>query len=233
MQAGEKEISGATVNEKFNPSQLYILAKGNLLMTETTANDDTYQSILLFFSNDYLIDFLRRYSITPEAGSGSIPCLKIDKDDFLLNFEKSLEILKKQFKKEVGLLQAKIDEILLYLLQADFLQTSALLLNILSKEKYTSLTTVVLANLDSNLTIGELAFLCNMSLSTFKRKFNEAFNTTPRQYFIEHRMRKAAALLKENKRPSDIYTELGYEGLPAFSTEFKKYFGVSPKTFIK
>jgi AraC-like DNA-binding protein len=233
MQGGEKEISGAAVNEKFDASQLYILSKGNVLMTETTTNDDVYQSILLFFSNDYLIDFLHRYSITPEKGSGNIPCLKIGKDDFLLNFEKSLEILKSEFKREIGLLQAKVDEILLYLLQADFLRTSALLLNILSKEKYTSLTPVVLANLDNNLTIRELAFLCNMSLSTFKRKFSEAFNTTPKQYFIEHRMRKAIALLKENRRPSDIYTELGYEGLPAFSTEFKKHFGVSPKAFIK
>ena len=33
------------------------------------------------------------------------------------------------------------------------------------------------------------------------------------------------------KRPSEIYADLGYENLSAFSTEFKKHFGMPPKQF--
>ena len=44
-------------------------------------------------------------------------------------------------------------------------------------------------------------------------------------------MARAALLLKQSKRPSEIYFDLGYENLSAFSNEFKKHFGVSPKNY--
>jgi AraC-like DNA-binding protein len=44
-------------------------------------------------------------------------------------------------------------------------------------------------------------------------------------------MEKARELLLLDQRPSDIYLDLRYQSLSAFSTEFKKHFGISPKQF--
>jgi AraC-like DNA-binding protein len=46
---------------------------------------------------------------------------------------------------------------------------------------------------------------------------------------MQRRMERAKAMLNDRKlRPSEIYLDLGYESLAAFSTEFKKHFGVAP-----
>ena len=45
-------------------------------------------------------------------------------------------------------------------------------------------------------------------------------------------MEKAGLLLRQNKKPSEIYYELEYENLSSFSNEFKKFFGVSPKNYL-
>ena len=42
-------------------------------------------------------------------------------------------------------------------------------------------------NLFNSLSLDQLAFICNMSLSTFKRKFKEAYNETPARYIRNKR----------------------------------------------
>jgi AraC-like DNA-binding protein len=90
---------------------------------------------------------------------------------------------------------------------------------------------VVEMNMTKGLSIDELAFLCNMSISTFKRHFEKTFKCSPKKYFTDKRMEKAKQMLLLEKRPSDIYLDLRYQNLSSFSTEFKKHFGVSPKQF--
>jgi AraC-like DNA-binding protein len=126
----------------------------------------------------------------------------------------------------------KLEEILLYLIErerpvlTDFIHTA--LQSVPSPE----IIEVIKNPANINLTVEELAFLCSMSISTFKRKFAEIYNTSPKKYFIEQKMKQAVYWLRQNKRPSEIYYELGYENLSAFSNEFKKCFGVSPSTYI-
>jgi AraC-like DNA-binding protein len=139
--------------------------------------------------------------------------------------------LKKEVKN-TSLLNVKLDEILLYI-YLNYKEKLAITFNsIQSRNQNLELINVVHNNLNSNLTVEELAFLCNMSISTFKRKFIETFHSTPKKYFIEHRMQKAVTYLQQNKKPSEIYFDLGYENLSSFSNEFKKHFGVSPRTYV-
>lgn len=231
MQEGKKEIASQSMQERFDNSNLYILGAGNVLMSETTTSGNKYRSILLFFTNEYLTNLLHRSSLALKKVPQSIGCLKVFKDDFLLNYEKSLDILKDQLINDNNLLNTKIDEILLYLLKTNPQQANSVFNSIAGDPINSSLAHIVQANLNNNLTIQELAFLCNMSSSTFKRRFTQIFNTSPGQYLIEHKMSRAVALLRENKRPTEIYLELGYEDLSAFSNEFKKHFGISPKHY--
>ncbi|MEM9929492.1 MAG: helix-turn-helix transcriptional regulator, partial [Bacteroidota bacterium] len=78
----------------------------------------------------------------------------------------------------------------------------------------------------------ELAFLCNMSLSTFKRAFARHFNTTPGKWFLEQRLAHARYLLvTQRQRPSDIFMSVGYDNLTNFIQAFRKQYGKTPKQY--
>ena len=84
----------------------------------------------------------------------------------------------------------------------------------------------------NKLTIKELSFLSNMSVSTFKREFEKNFHSTPSKWFQDKRLEHSAFLLKNSpKRPSDIFEEIGYENLSNFIQAFKIKFGVTPKKY--
>jgi AraC-like DNA-binding protein len=88
---------------------------------------------------------------------------------------------------------------------------------------------IVENSVNSNLSLEDVAFLCHMSLSTFKRNFVREYQTSPGQWFRERRMQTANDILKEGKlTSSDIYLKFGYNNLSNFSAAFKNKFGKYP-----
>jgi AraC-like DNA-binding protein len=85
-------------------------------------------------------------------------------------------------------------------------------------------------NIDSNLNLEQIAFLCNMSLSTFKRHFKAEFDENPGKWIQRKRLNKAKELLSKGKlKASDIFLDFGYNSLSNFCAAYKKEFGRGPK----
>lgn len=73
------------------------------------------------------------------------------------------------------------------------------------------------------------AYLTGRSLASFKRDFEKIFHTSPSRWLQQKRLEEAYYLINEkNKRPSDVYREVGFESMAHFSYSFKKKFGVNP-----
>ena len=88
-------------------------------------------------------------------------------------------------------------------------------------------------NFKFNVSINRFAYLTGRSLSAFKRDFKQIFNDTPNHWLVQRRLQEAYFLIeKMNKKPSDIYLELGFETLPHFSYTFKKRFGFAPSQLL-
>jgi AraC-like DNA-binding protein len=80
-----------------------------------------------------------------------------------------------------------------------------------------------------NIPLTQFAKLTGRSLSTFKRDFMKIFSTTPEKWLQIKRLEQARFLItQKNKRPSEIYLDLGFETLSHFSYTFKKQFGQTP-----
>lgn len=100
------------------------------------------------------------------------------------------------------------------------------------KPNFVKFEEVIQHNLYSNLNLDEFAFLCEMSLSTFKRKFKEVYKESPAKYITKMKVKKAkVSLQNEDLRTSDIAYDLGFDSLTTFNRVFKEQTGKSPTAY--
>lgn len=84
-----------------------------------------------------------------------------------------------------------------------------------------------------NLPLEKFGYLTGRSLTTFKRDFKKAFNTTPQRWLTQKRLELAHYQFVEKKRkPVDVCYETGFENLSHFSFAFKKHFGYAPTELL-
>lgn len=102
-------------------------------------------------------------------------------------------------------------------------------LHTLISSQANNIQTIIEANYCFNLTLGEYAKLCNRSLSSFKRDFNNIYGESPAKWLLVKRLEHAHKLLCNSNIPIvDISFESGFENSTHFSHAFKKHFGISP-----
>ncbi|WP_339064744.1 helix-turn-helix transcriptional regulator [Fusobacterium polymorphum] len=80
-----------------------------------------------------------------------------------------------------------------------------------------------------DLSLTEVANVCNMSDSYFSRKFKEKFNINFSTYLLNIRLEKAKELLKEkNLNIENISEMVGFKDSSYFSKSFKQKYGMAP-----
>jgi len=227
---GVKEVVFDRAIQPIDPSRFLLMKSGHCLMTEKLSEGKNYRSILLFFSNEMVQRFVYKleldYSKTIEYQS----IYSFEYDDFIHRFVSSLlDISKLSKASQNRLLEVKFEEIMWYLVEIyglGFLH-SFLANNEDSMQKFTR---TIESNQLCKLTIKELAFLCNMSVSTFKRVFEKHYSESPMRWFQNKRLEHAHYLLHfEKKTATEIYYEVGYESLSSFIQAYKSKYGITPK----
>lgn len=89
-------------------------------------------------------------------------------------------------------------------------------------------------NMDTALSIDELAKIACLSPTQFKKRFKESLGISTLQYITELRMEKAKALLTHSDLPVQLIAErVGYTDLSAFSRRFSIHFGLSPRELAR
>jgi len=134
------------------------------------------------------------------------------------------------FDEELGIL--KLKELMLILLKSEnHLNIRKLLSEIFSPNKI-EFKNAIENNLYNNLSIEQLAFICNRSLSKFKRDFSKIYSDTPARY-IKHRrlMQAKKLLLSSDDSITEIAFSLGYVDVSTFSANFQKKFKLSPSKY--
>lgn len=92
---------------------------------------------------------------------------------------------------------------------------------------------VVLERLDQDLMMEELASECAVSLRQLQRIFKDEMGMGPGSFVVIIKMERAAELLRSGQyNVSEAAWALGFQDGSYFSRVFKKYHGVSPKSFM-
>lgn len=234
LQVGKKQVHFAGTSVAVNKDQSLLLKKGNWLWTELLNTDEIYYCKLFFFSAKKLREFLEKHSATAVVTKDEAPYFIIRNDAYINSYLNSLSTIGKAPTAFMeNLLSVKFEELMLYLLQKYGKKFELYLHSLIAKDT-SPFKKIVENKLHSNLKLEEIAFLCNMSLSTFKRYFINEYKVSPGKWLKDKRLLKAKDVLEQGElKPSDIYLEFGYNNLSNFSIAFKNKFGVSPKEISK
>ena len=234
------QISGKTIIETSNQKltsqagDMLLIHKHQLVrFIKMPFDGKDYQTITIILNNDVLRRFALKMDIVITERHNDKANIFIPKNEYLTGFFKSLipygENL--QNKMTSNLTHLKVEEAIELLLHS-MPQLKSFLFDFSEPYKI-DLENFMVRNYQFNVPIDKFAKLTGRSLAGFKRDFKKAFNMPPRQWLQEKRLAEAHYLIeKKNKKPANIYLELGFESLSHFSNTFKKQYGYTPTQLV-
>lgn len=176
-----------------------------------------------FFTNDLSIAlFTKRYDV-----------LKLNVEPLLKNFIGSIDfLLENQSLVDENMIFTKLKELLLILAKSEKAESISSFITSLFEPTEYKFNEIIENNLYSNLSLPDLAKLCNCSLATFKRKFSESYNESPNKYITQKKLEKATQLLQiKSMLVSEIAYECGFETINHFNRIFKNQLGKTPTEY--
>lgn len=233
---GQKEIYRHADCTIIRPGQGMVIPQGNTLIAEHvvkgTSADELYSSFIVFFPEILVADFFNRHAIKAKnTGLDAPPFIHFANTAYLNQYLKGVrELVDAGHSISYPLALHKVEELLLIIHELYPAQLTALF----TPDKVDaelSLQKLIENNLFNNLTLDELAFLANRSLSSFKRDFERTYGLSPQKYIRDKKLEAACAELKKGRKASELYNTYGYENLSNFNTAFKKRFGLTPAAY--
>ncbi|WP_109831442.1 helix-turn-helix domain-containing protein [Reichenbachiella versicolor] len=154
-------------------------------------------------------------------------------NDFITKFIESLEFyFDNPSLINDDLLELKIRELILLLIQTQNASSILELIEELYSPRVANLKQVINLHQYENLSIEELATLCGLSVSSFKRDFKEIYDDSPGSYLTIKKIEKAKELLQVGDLSiSEISYHVGFNDPYYFTRTFKKKEGVPPSIY--
>ena len=158
---------------------------------------------------------------------------QIEVNRLLKNFKEGINILLDNPElADESIIKTKLKEFILLITKSQDIPSQLDFLSALFKPIDIEFKSVIQHNLYANLSLDELAALCHLSTSSFKRRFKEIFNDSPGKYIAKKKVEKAADLLKSGKnRVSEIAYDVGFDSVATFNRNFSNLYGKSPSDF--
>jgi len=205
-----------------------LVRKNQLIRTvKHPSKNKKYQFLSITLDQETLRQYAAEYKMMPSERFPDNERLFFESDEFFSGYFTSLlPYIDKTKTATSRLAVLKVKEAIELILQAnpDFKN----LLFDFSEPHKIDLKEFMNKNFKFNVPVETFARLTGRSLSGFKRDFNKAFNMTPKQWLKEKRLEEAYYQIRHrNKKPSDIYLELGFENLSHFYYSFKQKFGLT------
>ena len=86
-------------------------------------------------------------------------------------------------------------------------------------------------HIEENLSVPDLARLCNLSVSNLKKIVKKYAGTGVNKHFLQLKMIRAISMLENGQNVSEVSEELGFSSQNYFSFVFKRETGKCPKEF--
>lgn len=102
----------------------------------------------------------------------------------------------------------------------------------LNQKQRTVIVQFINDSLSEKISLSRIADMVGLSVHDLLLRFRQSFNTTPAQYIITKRLRRARWLLTTTKRDiTTISYETGFANHSHLTTKFVEHYGITPSTF--
>jgi AraC-like DNA-binding protein len=232
--SGQFTLETSAHKISMNKGEMLLIRKNQLgQITKMPMNDEYYETIVISLQEDVLRKIAHDEHIEIQQKYAGPPNILIPTNEFLKGYFQSvvpyIRNPEDRLTHDIGVL--KMREAVKLLLHA--MPRLADLLFDFSEPYKIDLEQFMLSHFHYNMPVHEFAGLTGRSLAGFKRDFQKTFGMAPRQWLQEKRLTEARNLIENrNKKPSDIYLDLGFESLSHFSNSFKKRFGKAPTQIL-
>ncbi len=220
-------------NYRLNPGDYCLIRKNRLARYNKQKQHDEFEKVIIMLDETFLRKFQEKHKITTTKFQSEEAFLRINKNELIPDFIHSLiPYYSAGGKIDDKFADVKREELLIILLQSQP-ELSGLFFDYGIPEKI-NLEAFMNRNYTFNVNIQRFAYLTGRSLSAFKRDFKTTFNETPNHWLVQKRLQEAHFLIdKKQKKPSEIYLDLGFEDLSHFSFAFKKLFAYTPTELME
>lgn len=228
---------------KMSRGDVFYLGLGNHYIRKMSENGRPFEAVIIYYTADDLRRVLTQistaYDLTISNGHTCDRCrtagfISMPAWDSLRRlFENTGDMLADEPRCERGDIfeSMRMTEIFLSIAaHSDCCLKSRLLGTIdMAKENFER---VVVDNIFRDISIDDLAQLCNRSLTSFKKEFRRRFGMPPHKWIIRQRMQQARLwLISTEKSISEIGYDSAFTNTSHFIKLFKKEFGLTPAAF--
>ena len=215
------------------PEVLFI-PRGMYYISDFLPQDGTFKSLLFYFDDSIIQDFLATTKVTEISRTAVPDHLRFGVVPSINLFAESLMTIYGNHQlRDKNFLRLKILELLYLLNGLAKEQAFANFLFRLTLPKKRNIKTFMEKNFAKPLKVEDYAYLTGRSLSTFRRDFKAYYQTTPQKWIQEKRMDKALQILQDKEMTvTELAYEVGYENISYFIKAFKNRVGLSPKQYI-
>lgn len=236
---GVKQIRTSGYEYRIGQGELFLIPKGEYVMSEYISGQEGFQSIMVFLN-----DRIARYILSQLEASVIRDELKPDKqlqatisiipetEDISALFHTLQTYACKQTPFLAELVKIKFMELVYLLLDGSYRNTLLTFLLDAAKEERLDITVIIERHLYTSVTVKELAALSGRSISTFKREFAEYYQGSPHQWMRDKRLERAAYLLfTTSKGIEQVAEESGYANSAHFARLFKQRYSLTPTEY--
>ena len=157
---------------------------------------------------------------------------KIDLDALFTSYKNSINLLLDTPEiADEEMIKLKLKELIILISKSQNLSVLDFLGSMFSLN-HTEFKSTIKNNIYSNLSVEDFAKLCNMSHSSFKRKFSKIYSESPKKYINRKKIEKATQLLSNTDLLiSEIAYDCNFDTISSFNRSFKLHFKKSPTEF--
>lgn len=214
---------------------LIFLSKGIYTVSDFVTVDGQFDASLFFFDDGLIAKYLKSSQRKVDrlaASANAHGTYTLHANQQISRYIDSLDAVYKGERGTGALLELKLLELLhLIAIQDNSMRfVDELYVNGQNVRQGRAITDFMERYYSHKLKIEDYALLTGRSVSTFVRDFKRVYNTTPNRWIVEHKLNIAhKLLLGENYSVTHAASEVGYENISHFISEYKRRFGMTPK----